>query len=277
MGLNYQIMLKQNLQDLNPLFIGEAYCPAGVREIASARNCSVLYRIRQGSGTVRIKNVDYPVREGEFFLVPVGQLADIFAGADGWTFQWIGFNGALAYDFLQLPTVFTLPEGVAAQLYDLQDPCENIGSRVSSDLLLIHSVLTKPKPDRTDHVQRVVDRILSSYMFKLSVEEMAREMGINSCHLSRLFTKKMGCSIRQYLLTIRISNAKNHLVRGYSVKETALLCGFNDTANFSKLFKKETGFSPYRWLCEMQDWAVDRAPTSVYPPPRSFPLEKQET
>ena len=277
MGLNYQIMLKQNLQDLNPLFIGEARCPAGLREIASARNCSVLYRIRQGSGMVRFKHVDYPVREGEFFLVPVGQVADIFAGEDGWTFQWIGFNGALAYDFLQLPAVFTLPEPVAAQLYDLQDPCENIGSRVSSDLLLIHSILTKPKPDRTNHVQRVVDRILSSYMFKLSVEEIAKELGIHSCHLSRLFTKKMGCSIRQYLLTIRIANAKNHLNRGYSVKETALLCGFNDTSNFSKLFKKEVGLSPRQWVQEMEDWAVERTASAQYPPIRSFPLADQET
>lgn len=276
MGLNYQIMLKQNLQDLNPLFIGEAHCPAGVREIANARNCSVIYRIRCGSGMVRIKDVEHPVQEGEFFLVPVGEVADIFAGDDGWTFQWIGFNGALAYDFLQLPTVFTLPQTLAAQLYDLQEPCENIGSRVSSDLLLIHSVLTRTKPDRTDHVQRVVDRILSSYMFKVSVEELAKEMGINSCHLSRQFTKKMGCSIREYLLTVRIANAKNHLIQGYSVKEAALLCGFNDTSNFSKLFKKEVGFSPAQWVQEMRLWAVDRTPSATYPPKRSYPLASEE-
>ena len=248
MALNYQILLKQNLQDLNPLFIGEAECPAGLLELADARSCSVLYYLRDGRGSVRIKGVTYPVQKGEFFLVPVGELAEITAAEDSsWTFQWIGFNGTLAYDFLQLPPVFSLPKEITAQLYDLRKPYQNIGTRVASDLLLIHSVLSKPKPDRTNHVQRVIDHILSSYMFKISVTELADEMGIHACHLSRQFTKKMGCSIQKYLLTVRVANAKNYLNQGYSVKETALLCGFGDTSNFSKLFKKETGLAPTPW------------------------------
>lgn len=277
MGMNYQIMLNQKLQDLNPLFIGEAECPAGLKEQADARNCSVLYRIRHGRGSVRIKGVTHHVNEGQFFLIPVGAVADIIAAKDSpWTFQWIGFNGALSYDFLQLPTVFSLPEDVASQLYDLRNPCQNIGSRVSSDLLLIHSILTKPKPNRTDHVQRVVDHILSSYMFKISVTELAKEMGINSCHLSRQFTKKMGCSIKSYLLTVRIANAKDYLNQGYSVKEVALLCGFNDTSNFSKLFKKEVALSPSQWKNFMTLWKVDRSPSSPYPPAHSYPLASEE-
>ena len=162
-----------------------------------------------------------------------------------------------------------------AQLYDLQTPCENIGSRVSSDLLLIHSSLVRTKPDRTDHVQKVTDHILTSYMFKVSVEALAAEMGINSSHLSRQFTQKMGCSIRKYLLTVRIANAKNYLNQGFSVKEAALLCGFRDTANFSKLFKKETGLAPAHWKAEMDLWKVDRTPTAPYPPKKSFPFAEQ--
>ena len=276
MALNYQIMLKQNLQDLNPLFIGEAELPPGYKELATAPSCSVLYFSRHGHGTVRINDTTYQAQEGQFFLIPVGTTAGIVAAKDGpWHFQWIGIGGTLAFDFLQLPTVFSLPDAVTAHLYDLQQPCENIGSRVSSDLLLIHSVLTKPKPDRTDHVQKVVDHILSSYMFKVCVDTLAAEMGINSCYLSRKFTQKMGCSIRQYLLTVRISNAKNYLNQGYSVKETALLCGFQDTANFSKLFKKETGLSPVHWKTELDAWKVDRSPNAPYPPKRAFPLAEQ--
>ena len=276
MALNYQIMLKQNLQDLNPLFIGEAELPPGYKEQAAAPSCSVLYYTCGGRGTVRSKGTEHRVCEGQFFLVPVGSVADITAEDTPWHFRWIGFNGALAFDFLQLPPVFTLPDAVCARLYDLQDPCENIGSRVSSDLLLIHSLLTKPRPDRTDHVQKVVDHILSSYMFKVSVEALAAEMGINSCYLTRQFTKKMGCSIRKYLLTVRVANAKNYLNQGYSVKETALLCGFADTANFSKLFKKETGLSPLHWKEELEGWRVDRSPAAPYPPARAFPFAEQE-
>ena len=277
MALNYQIMLKQNFQDLNPLFIGEAELPAGYKELATARSCSVLYYTRRGHGTVRIGNATYSAAEGQFVLLPVGTIAEIIASElCPWHFQWIGFNGALAFDFLQLHTVFSLPTSVTEHLYDLQDPCPNIGSRVSSDLLLIHSVLTKPKPDRTDHVQKVVDHILSSYMFKVSVDSLAAELGINSCYLSRLFTKKMGCSIRKYLLTVRISNAKNYLNQGYSVKESALLCGFQDTTNFSKLFKKETGLAPVNWLKEMASWRELRSVSAPHRPQKAFPFAEQD-
>ena len=253
MALNYQILLTQNLQDLNPLFVGEAECPAGLLELADARSCSVLYYLRHGRGTVRVKGVTYPVHAGEFFLVPVGELAEITAAEDSsWMFEWIGFNGSLAHDFLQLPTVFSLPEHITSQLYDLRSPVQNIGTRVASDLLLIHSVLSKPKPARTDHVQRVVDHILSRYMFKVCVADLAKEMGINSSYLSRQFTKRMGCSIREYLLTVRVANAKNYLNQGYSVKEVALMCGFCDTSNFSKLFKKVTTHSPTKWKETLQ-------------------------
>ena len=277
MALNYQIMLKQNFQDLNPLFIGEAELPEGYKELATARSCSVLYYTRRGCGTVRIGDTTYRAAEGQFFLIPVGIIAEITASENcSWHFQWIGFNGTLAVDFLQLPTTFSLPETVTVHLYDLQEDCSNIGSRVSSDLLLIHSVLTKPKPDRTDHVQKVVDHILSSYMFKVSVDSLAAELGINSCYLSRRFTQKMGCSIRSYLLQVRISNAKNYLNQGYSVKEAALLCGFQDVSNFSKLFKKETGFAPTHWVSEMAGWWEELSPTASYPPKKAFPFAEQK-
>ena len=277
MELNYQILLKQNLQDLNPIFIGESECPPGYEGIANARNCCVLYRVYRGRGRIRLQNTTYPVEAGQFFLIPVGELGRMYADKDEpWFFQWIGFTGTLSYDFLQLPTVFDVPSEITNQMYDLRMPCENLGSRITSDLFLLHSTLTRSKPDRTDHVQRVVDHIISSYMFKVSVADLAREMGVNSCHLSRQFTKKMGTSIQDYLLSVRVSNAKQHLNRGYSVKETALLCGFNDPNNFTKLFKKKTGFTPTEWKEKMALSEDSRSPYHSYPPVKSIPFDETQ-
>lgn len=277
MLINYQILLKQNLQDLNPIFIGESECPPGHKGAANARNCCVLYYVRSGKGKIHLKGVYHDVHAEQFFLVPVGELADIIADEeDPWSFQWIGFNGSLSYDFLQLPPVFDLPKSLRNQLYDLRLPCENMGSRVAGDLFLIHATLTKPKPDRTDHVQRVIDHIVSSYMFKISVADLADELGINSCHLSRQFTKKMGTSIQDYLLWVRVSYAKLYLNRGYSVKETALLCGFNDPNNFTKLYKKKTGFSPTEWKKKLALSEDSRSPFQPYPPTKFVPFPNSD-
>jgi len=251
--VNYQILLKQNLQDLNPIFIGESECPPGYEGFANVNgNCCVLYRIHRGCGKVRIQNITYPVKAGQFFFIPVGEQGPMTADKEKpWFFQWIGFTGTLAHDFLQLPPVFDVPRSITDQMYDLRTPCENLASRITSDLFLLHATLTKSKPDRTDHVQQVVDHITTSYMHKFSVAEFAKELGINACHLSRLFTKKMGRSIQDYLLTVRIFNSKLYLNKGYSVKEAALMCGFNDANNFTKLFKKKTGYTPTQWKSKL--------------------------
>ena len=253
MKVNYQILLKQNLQDLNPIFIGESETPPGFEGFANINaNCYVLYRVHRGCGKVRIGGTTHNVHAGQFFFIPVGEQGPMVADKNSpWFFQWIGFTGTLAHDFLQLPPVFDVPRPILNQMYDLRTPCENLASRITSDLFLLHATLTKPTPDRSDHVQQVVDHITSSYMHKFSVAELAKEMGINACHLSRQFTKKMGRSIQDYLLTVRVFNSKLYINKGYSVKEAALMCGFNDPNNFSKLFKKKTGYTPTEWKAKM--------------------------
>ena len=269
MRVNYQILLKQTFQDLNPLFVGESECPPGYEGFANINgNCCVLYRVYRGCGKVR------NVKAGQFFLIPVGEQGPMTANKDHpWFFQWIGFTGTLAHDFLQLPPVFDVPRSISEQMYDLRSPCDNMASRITSDLFLLHATLTKPKPDRTDHVQQVVDHITTSYMHKFSVAQMAKELGINACHLSRQFTKKMGRSIQDYLLTVRVFNSKLYLNKGYSVKEAALMCGFNDPNNFTKLFKKKTGYTPTQWKAKMA-LSEDNLPPYPHRPTHNIPFDQ---
>jgi AraC-like DNA-binding protein len=41
--------------------------------------------------------------------------------------------------------------------------------------------------------------------------------------------------------------AKRLLGRGMSVSEATRLCGYEDSCNFSKMFKRECGVSPADW------------------------------
>ncbi|MBQ9967861.1 MAG: AraC family transcriptional regulator [Oscillospiraceae bacterium] len=246
--MNYQILLKQNLQDLNPISVGEAACPPGNETIISAKTSSVIHYIRHGRGTLYIKDQVYEVGAGQFFLITIGESAKCVADEeDPWEYQWVCFTGVLSHDFAQLPPVFSLPEDIISRLFDLRCPEDNLGCRIASDLLLLHSKLISLKENPRDYVQTTLDRIQTSYMHKLSVAQLAKEMGIDRSHLSRLFKAKMGISIQDHILRYRISESKRYLKSGYSIKETALLCGFSDPPNFTRHFSKQEGRTPSEW------------------------------
>lgn len=248
MAKNYQFLLKQNLQDLNPITVGEAECRPGQKTVLDMRTSSVLHYIRRGCGTLIIENETYNISQGQFFLVMLGENATCIADKnDPWEYQWIGFTGVLSHDFSQLPPVFSLPEDIVARLYDIRTPEENVACRLTSDLFLLHSKLIKPKMSPRDYVQQAIDYIQTSYMHKISVSQLAGDLGIDRSHLSRLFKNKMNISIQDYILRIRLSEAKRYLKYGYSVKETALLCGFNDPSNFTRLFTREETITPSNW------------------------------
>ena len=66
-------------------------------------------------------------------------------------------------------------------------------------------------------------------------------------YFSNIFTKKMGCSPKQFLMKYRMEQAQKLLSRGYSVTTTAISVGYSDVYTFSKMFKQQFGQSPSRY------------------------------
>ena len=79
----------------------------------------------------------------------------------------------------------------------------------------------------------------------ISLDTISRDIGISKYYLHRLFTEFNGNTPIGYLTAIRLEKAKNKLQTSKdSIFEVAITCGFDNTAYFSNLFKKHTGFSP---------------------------------
>jgi AraC-like DNA-binding protein len=73
---------------------------------------------------------------------------------------------------------------------------------------------------------------------------MASEANFSKYHFIRLFKKAYGKAPHQYLIAVRIENAKLLLQSHHSVSETCFAVGFDSPASFSSLFKKMTGLTP---------------------------------
>jgi AraC-like DNA-binding protein len=53
--------------------------------------------------------------------------------------------------------------------------------------------------------------------------------------------------IQEYIIGVRMENAKTLLQNGFSVNRTADMVGYHDSFNFSKMFKKLFGISPKQY------------------------------
>jgi AraC-like DNA-binding protein len=102
------------------------------------------------------------------------------------------------------------------------------------------------RPDEGDAVVRkTVDIIARRYAERLSLVDLACEVGVSRYRLSHRFHRFVGMSLRQYLLTVRLERAKELLGdRGISITVIAQDVGFSDLPRFDKLFRRYTGQTP---------------------------------
>ena len=257
----YNIFIKQDLTDINPISAGSSQRDDDRSYGIHTSDCTNLYQILDNSGTLFLNDQYYPVKAGDLFIVPLGARASLQA-SPGKTLphRWIGFIGTLTHDFERFPIPFTLPPEILDRLCDPSKEGRNLGSRLTADLFLIHSYMQQPLENEPDYVQKVVNLVNASYMDKLSVTQMAKDFGLDRCHLSRLFKNKMNMSIQDYILQFRLAKAKRYLKHSYTVTDTAHLCGFNDRTNFTKVFTREIGCSPTEWvkILEWEEWNKPR-------------------
>ncbi len=79
----------------------------------------------------------------------------------------------------------------------------------------------------------------------LSRQEVAASISTSKQHLDRIFSKEVGLSVNDYLTRFRIERAKEWLVQtSEDITSIALRVGFNDSAYFSRVFRKLVGQAP---------------------------------
>jgi len=87
--------------------------------------------------------------------------------------------------------------------------------------------------------------IHQNYAQPLTRKEMAEKVGVSENYLSQIFHQELGLSPWESLTRLRIQKAKELLIdNGDTITKVAMQVGFNDSAYFSRVFRKMTGLSP---------------------------------
>lgn len=238
------LLTNRHLQDMNPLIAGEQACDPGHSFGPSIRAYTLIHYVFSGEGTFCARGKAYPVRAGQAFLILPGEVTTYTADAqDPWCYRWIGFDGGLSRRFAELPPVFDLSEDVFDRIFPPRDGAMP-EYHMAAGLLGLYAALFPANSSANAHVRKVESLIRAAYMHRVRVEELAREMNLDRRYLTRLFKEKTGRSIQEYLVHVRMEEARRCLAQGYNVQTAARLCGYEDVSNFSRMYKKHYGHSP---------------------------------
>ena len=99
----------------------------------------------------------------------------------------------------------------------------------------------------------VTDYIQEHSAENLSLESVAKAVGVGKSHLSHLFSQQLKINFRRYLNTIRVEKACILLQESeISIKEVCFECGFESTRTFHRVFLEEQKMTPGEYRERMQ-------------------------
>lgn len=97
---------------------------------------------------------------------------------------------------------------------------------------------------KLSHVIQVMEQNLEE---PISPAFLARDVGLSTRQLERLFRRYLNRSPKRYYMELRLQKARNLLMQtDLSVINVALACGFTSPSHFSKCYRSHYDTTPYR-------------------------------
>ncbi|MFV0412961.1 MAG: AraC family transcriptional regulator [Oscillospiraceae bacterium] len=243
-------------------------CDKGYTWGPGVRDHYLVHLVITGKGSYRVNNTTHPIQAGDLFFAKPNQLISYTADLETpWEYYWVGFNGASAAHLAQqLPFMDNMPVYHAAEPDTARELLHSIflsggyensdNARMTGYLYLFIAFLMqqagklakRPPEIGSQYVVNAIKYIQFNYSRDISVDDIAKAVGVSRSHLYRVFIANVGQSPVEYLTQFRIGEACALLENtSLSVAEVAYSVGFFDQFYFSRVFKKEKGMPPSRY------------------------------
>ena len=224
----------------------------------------LFFLVRSGAGKLVYDDTEYELFAGDCGFIDCRHPYSHTTSDDLWNLSWIHFDGPTAANIYRkyrergglpafTPKDFTQYRNSFADLYDIASSSSftrdmEINTMISSILALLMADSwnpegTQPGTKKTSltEIKRYLDE---NFAKKIALDDLAERYYINKYYLTRVFKEQYGVSIMDYLLSVRITEAKNLLrFSKLSAEEIGLICGIGDVYYFSRVFKKVEGIS----------------------------------
>ncbi len=241
----------ENYTDINPRELGwEPDIMSRMLFGPISKPFCLIHYVVSGKGVLETKYDRYDISAGQAFIIRANERVNYYPDKeDPWKYIWVGFSGRTSEVLDIAPEVvdFEHPELFEAllkypELHGMKN--EYLIGIINLIICDICRELDNVRRENNRFVLRAVRFVQKNYMRDISAEAVADEVNLSRRYLSALFKAEMGLTLKEYITSVRMEHAKEFLSKGYSVAQTARLCGYNDQFNFSKMFKKFFGKSP---------------------------------
>lgn len=241
-------------------------------------NSYLFFIVKSGTGILNYGNQIYNLKKNDCVFIDCHKSYSHSTSDKPWKLQWVHFYGAnikFVYNEYQnyggmccfQTDRLSVYQEVLNQIYDmsvsdfyLRDM--EIHLKLSSLLLFlmqdgkrVMQKINNTSSDNVLNIQAVKDYIDENYIQKISLDNLEKKFFINKYYLVRLFKKQYGFTINDYIIRLRITKGKKLLrFSNKTVEEISYECGVQNSAYFSRVFKKVEGISPseYRKLWQNQ-------------------------
>lgn len=223
----------------------------------------IVYTL-SGSGELKYRGENYTISEGQCFFINCEE-RHIYQTKENheWEFLWVHFNGATArgyfeefvrdgFRILDMKDSEILEKNLRQIIQMFQQKnlttellVSNLLGEILTELLL-HTVTQQTDnfqiPEYIRQISNVIDK---RFRENLTLEELAELVHRSKYHVLREFKKYMGVTIHEYIITERISYAKELLkYSNLPVSEIAFEAGMNNVTHFINLFKARERMTP---------------------------------
>ncbi|MBQ8227680.1 MAG: AraC family transcriptional regulator [Clostridia bacterium] len=217
----------------------------------------------EGYGSVIINGQEFLISPGDCYVLLPGDVvihtADSKEPRKGYWCAVDGLNlGQIFKDAgISAQTPFAPEESfdeLCACLKKMVDDwnCDDGGKslRATSRIYEFLGILMKNKKPAVydDRIERALGLMEARFHEQLSVDEIAREVGLERSYFSILFKEKTSVSPHKYLTSLRIKQACDLIEKEHcNISEAAAATGL-DPCNFARIFKRETGKTPMEYV-----------------------------
>lgn len=227
-----------------------------------------------GKGYLKYEGQEYTLTKGQCFFIHCEKHHIYYTGQEeDWEFLWIHFNGSNSLGYyneftrngfriIQYQDTFFMERTIwrVIALHQRKDlTTETISSNLINSLLTELLVETATNSADTflipDFVREVVKEIDKNYKQELTLSYFEQLCHRSRYHISKEFKKYIGITVNEYIITTRISHAKDLLkYSDLSINEITFEIGLNNVTHFINLFKSRESVTP---LAYRKAWKIE--------------------